>query len=72
MCVDLDLPEKDRDAIVLKLRCLPEMEHTPKTIVSGVVYIVLGGQLQRVSTASGVSSVSIRKIVEKIRALESK
>ena len=72
MCVDLDLPEKDRDAIVLKLRTLPEMEHTPKTIVSGVVYIVLGGQLQRVSTASGVSSVSIRKIVEKIRSLESK
>jgi len=29
----------------------------------------LGGQLTKVSEASGVSSVSIRKIVEKLKAL---
>jgi hypothetical protein len=47
------------------------MEHTPKTIVAGVVCAVLGGQLAKVSEASGVSSVSIRKIVEKLKTLGS-
>lgn len=69
ICADLQLPDVDRDAIVLALQKLPEMEHTPKTIVSGVVSIVLGGQIQKVATASGVSIVSIRKIVEKLKAM---
>ena len=68
ICADLQLPDKDRDEIVLRLQKLPEMEHTPKTIVAGIVCIVLGGQIQRVSEASGVSVVSIRKIVEKLKA----
>jgi transcription initiation factor TFIIB len=68
ICADMELPDKDRDHIVLALQKLPEMEHTPKTIVAGVVCIVLGGQLQRVSEVSGVSVVSIRKIVEKLKA----
>lgn len=68
ICADLQLPDKDRDKIVLSLQKLPEMEHTPKTIVAGVVCIVLGGQLQRVSEVSSVSAVSIRKIVEKLKA----
>jgi len=46
------------------------MEHTPKTIVAGVVSSILGGQITRVSEASGVSSVSIRKIVEKLKVME--
>lgn len=71
ICADLQLPDKDRDDIVLRLQRLPEMEHTPKTIVAGIACIVLGGQLQRVSEASGVSVVSIRKIVEKLKAMES-
>jgi len=70
ICADMDLSDSDRDAIVLRLHTLPEMEHTPKTIVAGVVCAVLGGQLTKVSEASGVSSVSIRKIVEKLKALE--
>jgi hypothetical protein len=45
------------------------MEHTPKTIVAGVLSIVVGGQIPRVSEVSGVSSVSVRKIVEKLKAL---
>jgi transcription initiation factor TFIIB len=69
ICADLQLPDVERDAIVLALQKLPEMEHTPKTIVSGVVSIVLGGQIQKVATASGVSIVSIRKIVEKLKAM---
>ncbi len=71
ICADLELPDKDRDDIVLRLQTLPEMEHTPKTIVAGIVCIVLGGQLQKVSEVSGVSIVSIRKIVEKLRAMGS-
>jgi hypothetical protein len=67
----MDLSDSDRDAIVLRLHILPEMEHTPKTIVAGVVCAVLGGQLGKVSEASGVSSVSIRKIVEKLKAMGS-
>jgi hypothetical protein len=53
----------------LMLQGLPEMEHTPKTIVAGVLCIVLGGQLQKVSEVSGVSTVSVRKIVEKLKHL---
>ena len=68
ICADMELSDTDRDAIVLALQKLPEMEHTPKTIVAGVVCIVVGGQLQRVSEVSGVSVVSIRKIVEKLKA----
>jgi transcription initiation factor TFIIIB Brf1 subunit/transcription initiation factor TFIIB len=71
ICADLQLGDKDRDNIVVRLRRLPEMEHTPKTIVAGIVCIVLGGQLPKVSEVSGVSAVSIRKIVEKLKALES-
>jgi transcription initiation factor TFIIB len=67
MCADLELGDSDRDAVVLKLQKLPEMEHTPKTIVAGVLCIVLGGQIPRVSEVSGVSAVSIRKIIEKLK-----
>jgi hypothetical protein len=69
MCADLELNDTDRDKILTMLRNLPELEHTPKTIVAGVVSIVLGGQTQKVSEASGVSSVSIRKITEKLKKL---
>jgi transcription initiation factor TFIIB len=71
MCVDLNLTEPDRDRVVSILQGLPEMEHTPKTIVAGVLCIVLAGQSAKVSEISGVSSVSIRKIVEKLKAAES-
>lgn len=70
MCADLELGEKERDAVVLMLQDLPEMEHTPKTIVAGVVSHILGGQIPRVSGSSGVSTVSIRKMAEKLRCRE--
>lgn len=69
LCADLELGDTDRDRVVLCLQKLPEMEHTPKTIVAGVLSIVLGGQIPRVSKVSGVSSVSIRKIVDKLKDL---
>lgn len=71
MCADLVLSDSDRDKMVLMLQKLPEMEHTPKTIVAGVLSIILGGQIQKVSEVSTVSTVSIRKIVEKLKAMES-
>ncbi len=71
ICAELELADKDRDAIVLALQQLPELEHTPKTVVAGVVCIVIGGQIPRVSEVSGVSVVSIRKIVEKLKAMGS-
>jgi len=67
MCVDLQLSDGDRDSVISRLQGLSEMEHTPKTIVAGVISLVLGGQIPRVSQASGVSTVSIRKIVDKLR-----
>jgi hypothetical protein len=68
ICADMSISDTDRDSIVLMLQKMPEMEHTPKTIVAGVVCSVLGGQIAKVSAASGVSSVSIRKIVEKFKS----
>jgi transcription initiation factor TFIIIB Brf1 subunit/transcription initiation factor TFIIB len=69
MCVDINASEEERDKVVLMLQDLPEMDHTPKTIVAGVLCLVLGNQISKVSAASGVSSVSIRKIVEKLKLL---
>jgi transcription initiation factor TFIIB len=69
MCSDLELSDTERDKVVLILQKLPELEHTPKTIVAGVLSVVLEGQIPRVAEVSGVSSVSIRKIVEKLRSL---
>jgi hypothetical protein len=69
MCVDLQLSDGDRDSVIARLQGLSEMEHTPKTIVAGVISLVLGGQIPRVSQASGVSTVSIRKIVDKLRTV---
>ena len=69
LCADMGLSDTDRDKVILMLHTLPEMEHTPKTIVAGVLSIVLGGQTQKVADASGVSNVSIRKIVEKLKAV---
>ena len=66
MCAELEVGDTDRDRIILMLQNLPEMEHTPKTIVAGIVSHVLGGQIPRVSSASGVSVVSIRKMVDKL------
>jgi transcription initiation factor TFIIB len=71
ICAEMDLSDSDRDKIVLMLEGLKEMEHTPKTIVAGVICFVLNGQAVRISEASGVSSVSIRKIVEKLKTTAS-
>jgi transcription initiation factor TFIIB len=76
LCTSLVLNDKQRDQIMEILEMIStksedEFEHTPKTIVSGVVAFVMGlktkNQMKVVSDSSGVSALSIHKIVEKLR-----
>jgi len=71
----LELNDKQRDKIFMKLHEISmksedEFEHTPKTIVAGVVAYILGfrtkQEMSKVSEHSGVSALSIHKLVMKI------
>jgi transcription initiation factor TFIIB len=75
LCAALNLNDEQRDKIMnllleISLKSEDEFEHTPKTIVAGVVAHVMGlklkSQMKSVSDASGVSSLSIHKIVGKL------
>ena len=54
----------------ISMRSEDEFEHTPKTIVAGVVAYIMGlktkQEMQKISEVSGVSSLSIHKLVQKI------
>jgi transcription initiation factor TFIIIB Brf1 subunit/transcription initiation factor TFIIB len=68
ICADMEVSDSERDKVILMLQALPEMEHTPKTIVAGVLCMIMGSvHMNKVSEMSGVSTVSIRKIVEKLK-----
>jgi len=67
ICADMTLGDEDRDKIMMMITDLPEMEHTPKTIVAGVVYHILASRLSEITKVSGVSAVSIRKMMDKLR-----
>jgi transcription initiation factor TFIIIB Brf1 subunit/transcription initiation factor TFIIB len=78
LCATLNLNDGQRDSIMALLfeistKSEDEFEHTPKTIVSGVVAHIMGlktkNQMKTVSEASGVSSLSIHKIVGKLQAV---
>jgi hypothetical protein len=53
----------------ISMKSEDEFEHTPKTIVAGVVAYVMKlktkQEMNKVSEASGVSSLSIHKLVQK-------
>ena len=75
LCSALELNDEQRDRIFMKLHDIStksedEFEHTPKTIVAGVVAFVMGlktkQEMQKVSEHSGVSSLSIHKLTQKI------
>lgn len=75
LCATLKLNDTQRATIMdmlytISTKSEDEFEHTPKTIVAGVVASVMGlktkSQMKVVSEASGVSSLSIHKIVSKI------
>lgn len=75
ICATLQLNDEQREKVMellytISTRSEDDFEHTPKTIVAGVVAHVMGlktkTQMKPVSDASGVSSLSIHKIVGKI------
>ena len=79
LCSSLNINDTLRGEILDMLFMLStkpenEFEHTPKTIVAGVVANAMGlnskNQMKSVSDASGVSSLSIHKIVIKLKTLE--
>ena len=75
LCASLNLNDTQRAKIMdhlyeISTKSEDEFEHTPKTIVAGVVAFVMGLktkiQIKPVSDASGVSALSIHKIVGKL------
>jgi transcription initiation factor TFIIB len=75
LCATLSLDNEQRDKIfdmLLKIseKSEDDFEHTPKTIVAGVVAYIMGFrtkvQMKPVADASGVSALSIHKLVSKI------
>lgn len=75
LCASLCLNDTQRAQIMdllyeISTKSEDDFEHTPKTIVSGVVAFVMGlkskTQMKIVSEASGVSALSIHKIVGKL------
>jgi transcription initiation factor TFIIIB Brf1 subunit/transcription initiation factor TFIIB len=76
ICATLSLNDEQRQKVMdalydISLRSEDDFEHTPKTIVAGVLSVILGGQIPRIAEVSGVSTVSIRKITEKLKAMGS-
>jgi len=78
LCSSLNLNNNQRDMVMdllykISKQSEDDFEHTPKTIVSGVVACVMGlktkAQMKVVSNVSGVSSLSIHKISAKIQSL---
>jgi transcription initiation factor TFIIB len=75
ICATLSLNDDQRQKVMdllleISTKSEDDFEHTPKTIVAGVVAYVMGlktkAQLKSVSEASGVSALSIHKIIGKI------
>lgn len=75
ICATLSLNDEQRQKIMdmlyeISTRSEDDFEHTPKTIVAGVVAHIMGlktkASMKAVSEASGVSALSIHKIVGKI------
>lgn len=75
LCTSLELNDKQRDHIMkllyeISMKSEDEFEHTPKTIVAGVVAKILGlktkASMKSLSEVSGVSALSIHKLVAKL------
>jgi transcription initiation factor TFIIB len=75
LCASLNLNDAQRESIMdllyaISTKSEDEFEHTPKTIVAGVVAHIMGLRskisMKPVSDASGVSTLSIHKIVSKL------
>ena len=75
LCVSMSLDDTQRDSVMdmlyeISTKPEDEFEHTPKTIVAGVVAKILGlktkASMKSLSEASGVSALSIHKLVTKL------
>lgn len=75
LCTTMELNDNQRDKIMELLYTIStksenEFEHTPKTIVAGVVAHILGlktkASMKRLSKSSDVSTLSIHKLVQKL------
>ena len=75
LCTSLSLNDEQRTKVMdilleISTKSEDDFEHTPKTIVAGVVAYVMNlktkQQMKLISEASGVSVLSIHKIVQKI------
>lgn len=75
LCTNMELNDKQRDRVMeilydISSRSEDDFEHTPKTIVAGVVAHVLGlktkASMKQLSEVSGVSALSIHKLVSKL------
>lgn len=75
-CATLNLNDEQRNNVMellyeISTKSENDFEHTPKTIVAGVIAFAMGyrtkQQMKPVSDASGVSSLSIHKIVVKLK-----
>ena len=75
----LNLNDTQRDRVMdllyrISLKSEDEFEHTPKTIVAGVIAHVMEcsskSHMKPVSEASGVSVLSIHKIASKLKTLQ--
>lgn len=78
LCSNLNLNDEQREAVmnllgIIATKSEDEFEHTPKTIVAGVIAHVMGlvvkPKMKPVSDATGVSVLSIHKIVTKLKTL---
>ena len=75
LCATLTLNDEQRQKVMdllleISTKSEDDFEHTPKTIVAGVVAYIMGlktkVQMKEVATASGVSALSIYRLVGKI------
>lgn len=75
LCTTMNLNDEKRDSIMellytISTKSEDEFEHTPKTIVAGVVAHVLGlkskASMKQIVDVSGVSALSIHKLVQKL------
>ena len=75
ICATLAMTDERRQEVMdllleISTKSEDDFEHTPKTIVAGVVAHVMGlkskAEMKSVSDASGVSALSIHKIVKKL------
>jgi transcription initiation factor TFIIB len=68
LCSSLEVTDKERQDCIAIIEKLPEMDHTPKTIVASILGHITK-KMPEVVKQSGVSIASIRKINNKLKKM---